>query len=256
MKLVFEDDFDEPALDLGVWLPHYLPAWGSRAATAATHEISDSWLRLYIPPEQGLWYPDDHSPPMRVSGIQSGNFSGPVGSTIGQQPWREGLVVREEQPSFRGFTPQYGYLEMQARCVVTRRSMVAWWMSGLDDAPDHCGELCVTEMFGDAVVPGESAAVGVGIKAFRDPALTEDFAAVRLPIDIGGFHTYAVDWTPSKADFFVDGELVRSCVRPPQYPLQMMIAVFDFPEQSTGDDADAVPEFVVDSLRCYEHQDL
>lgn len=44
--------------------------------------------------------------------------------------------------------------------------------------------------------------------------------------------------------------------RPPRYPLQMMIAVFDFPEQSTGDDADAVPEFVVDYLRGYEHQTL
>jgi hypothetical protein len=252
MKLLFADDFDEPALDLGVWLPHYLPAWGSRAATAATYEISDSCLRLFIPPEQGLWYPDDHTPPMRVSGIQSGNFSGPIGSTIGQQAWREGLVVKEEQPTFWGYTPLYGYLEMRARGTVSKRSMVAWWMSGLDDAPEHCGELCVTEMFGDAVVPGESAAVGVGVKAFRDPALTQDFAAVPLPIDITGFHTYAVDWTPSKADFFVDGELVRSCARPPQYPLQMMIAVFDFPEQSTGDDADAVPDLVVDYVRGYE----
>jgi hypothetical protein len=252
MKLLFADDFDEPDLDLGVWLPHYLPAWGSRAATAATYEIKDSCLRLFIPPEHGLWYPEEHSPPMRVSGVQSGNFSGPVGSTVGQQAWREGLTVKEEQPSFWGYTPQYGYLEMRARGVVTERSMVAWWMSGLDDTPEHCGELCVAEMFGDAVVPGESTAVGVGIKAFRDPALTQDFAAVALPIDITEFHTYAVDWTPEKADFMVDGQLVRSCPRPPQYPLQMMIAVFDFPEQSTGDDADAVAEFVVDYLRGYE----
>jgi beta-glucanase (GH16 family) len=102
-------------------------------------------------------------------------------------------------------------------------------------------------------VPGRSAAVGVGIKAFRDPALTQDFAPVPVPIDITGFHTYAVDWTPQKADFFVDGALVRSCPRPPRYPLQMMIAVFDFPGQSTGDGADAVPELVVDYLRGYEH---
>ena len=31
--------------------------------------------------------------------------------------------------------------------------------------------------------------------------------------------------------------------------MQMMIAVFDFPEKSTGDDDDAVPELVVDYLR-------
>ena len=32
-SLVFEDDFDKPQLDLDVWLPHYLPAWSSLAAT-------------------------------------------------------------------------------------------------------------------------------------------------------------------------------------------------------------------------------
>ncbi len=29
------DDFDSPDLDTGVWLPHYLPAWSSREASAA-----------------------------------------------------------------------------------------------------------------------------------------------------------------------------------------------------------------------------
>jgi hypothetical protein len=70
MKLQFEEHFDEPALDLGVWLPHYLPAWSSRAATAANYEIRDSCLRLFIPPEQDGWLSGDH-PPLRVSGIQS-----------------------------------------------------------------------------------------------------------------------------------------------------------------------------------------
>ena len=82
-----------------MWLAHYLPAWSSRAATAATYDIRDSCLHLSIPPDQGPWCADDHTPPLRVSGIQSGSFSGPVGSTIGQQPYREGLLVREEQES-------------------------------------------------------------------------------------------------------------------------------------------------------------
>jgi hypothetical protein len=253
LRLVFEDHFDGPGLDPAVWLPHYLPAWSSRAATAATYDIRDSCLHLTIPPEQGLWLAGEHSP-LRVSGVQSGNFSGPVGSTVGQQTWREGATVREEQPEFWGWTPQHGYLEMRARGVVTPRSMVAWWMVGLEDAPERCAEICVTEMFGDAVVPGRSAAVGMGLHAFRDPAVSEDFAAPRLPLDIAEFHTYAVDWTAERVDFLVDDELVRSCARPPSYPMQMMIAVFDFPERSTGDDSAAVPELVVDYLRGYERQ--
>jgi hypothetical protein len=253
LRLVFEDHFDTSVLDPTVWFPHYLPAWSSRSATAANYEVRDSCLRLTIPPEQSVWLPDEHTPPLRVSGIQSGNFSGPLGSTIGQQPWREGAVVREEQETFWGWTPQLGYLEMRAKGVVTPRSMVAWWMAGLEDVPDRCAEICVAEMFGDAVEPGVSTAVGMGLRSFRDPAVVGDFAAVPLPIDIAEFHTYAVDWGADRVDFLVDGDLVRSCPRPPTYPMQMMIAVFDFPDRSVGDDADAVPELIVDYLRGYEH---
>jgi hypothetical protein len=34
--------------------------------------------------------------------------------------------------------------------------------------------------------------------------------------------------------------------------MQMMIAVFDFPDRSDGDDADAVPVFEVDWIRGWE----
>ena len=66
-------------------------------------------------------------------------------------------------------------------------------------------------MFGDGVVAGKSTAVGLGLHAFRDPSVTEDFEAVRLPIDVADFHTYAVDWTADKVDFLIDDVLVRTC---------------------------------------------
>jgi hypothetical protein len=251
-RLVFEDDFDGAELNSAVWLPHYLPAWSSRAETAATYEIRDSCLHLTIPPDQGLWCAEDHTPPLRVSGIQSGNHSGPVGSTVGQQPYRAGLTVREEQQTFWGWTPDRGYIELRARAVVTPRSMVAFWMVGLEDRPERSAEICVAEIFGNAVTAGPSAAVGMGIHPFRDPAVTDDFQAVRLPIDVAEFHTYAVDWAADWAVFLVDGEEVRRCPRPPSYPMQMMLAVFDFPAESTGDDADVVAALVVDRLRGYQ----
>ena len=170
---------------------------------------------------------------MRVSGIQSGNFSGPVGSTVGQQPYRDGLTCPRGAGDVLGLDARRWYIELRARAVVTPRSMVAFWMVGLEDRPERCAEICVTEMFGDAVVPG-SAAVGMGLHPFRDPAVAEDFEAVRLPIDVAELHTYAVDWTAEQADFLVDGELVRSCPRPPTYPMQLMLAVFDFPEQAAS----------------------
>jgi len=241
------EEFEGPGLDTGVWLPHYLPAWSSRAATRATYEVSGSCLRLTVPPEQGLWCEGEHTPAMRVSGVQSGNFSGPVGSTVGQQPYRAGLRVQEAQPLFRGWLWSAGRLEMRARMVLGPTSMAAWWMVGFEDVPTQCAEICVAEVFGKAVVPGESAEVGMGLHAFRDPDVPEDFAAPRLPIDVTQFHTYAVERTASRVAFFVDGEFVRECAGPPQYPLQHMIAVFDFPDGSGA--PTPTPELVVDYLR-------
>jgi hypothetical protein len=133
--------------------------------------------------------------------------------------------------------------------TISPRSMGALWLAGFEDDPEQlrCGELCVVEIFGRSVRDG-SAEVGVGIKAFRDPALTQDFDSPRLPIDPADFHTYAVDWDGSEAVFSVDGEDVRRCPRPPTYPLQLMVAVYDFPQWSVGGDDHLVPELVVDHV--------
>ena len=247
----FEDDFDDPALDRTRWLPHYLPAWSSRAATAAAYTVQNSWLRLGIPAGQGLWCAGDHDPPLRVSGIQSGSWSGPLGSTLGQQRFREGQVVREGQPRFEGWLPSSGRVEVRCAMTLSPRSMAALWLAGFEDDPaqERCGEICVVEVFGRDVDPGRSAAVGVGIKAFRDPALRQDFDAPRLPIDVAEPHTYAVDWDAEVAVFTVDGEEVRRCARPPTYPMQVMVAVFDFPAWSTGRDDHLEPSLAVDLVR-------
>jgi glycosyl hydrolase family 16 len=245
----FLDHFDGSGLDTGVWVPHYLPQWSSRAQSAATHAVTDSELRLTIPPEQGPWCPEDHDPPLRVSGIQSGVFSGEIGSTIGQQPFREGLVVREHQPTQWGWTPQYGVLEVRARMDLSPRSMASVWMVGLEDHPERCGEICVVEVFGDALGAG-SAAVGMGVHPFRDPSLTDEFSAPRMAIDVAEHHVYAADWRPGRVDFLVNGEHVRTVHQALAYPMQMMVAVFDFPDRDArSEHADHVPQLAVDYVR-------
>ena len=248
-RVGFREDFDADALDADVWLPHYLPQWSSRAQSAATYELSGSELQLTIPPAQGIWCAGTHEPPLRVSGIQSGVHSGPEGSTTGQQPFREGLRVREAQGTHWGWTPHHGTLSVRARMDLSPRSMASVWMVGREDEPDRCGEICVFEVFGDAVEPGASAAVGMGVHPFRDPALTDDFAAPRLDLDVDRHHTYAAVWEPGRVDFLVDGEHVRSVTQAPAYPLQMMVAVFDFPAHERAQDhAGHVPLLAVDLI--------
>jgi Glycosyl hydrolases family 16 len=249
--MAFRDDFDAPDLDSSVWLPHYLPAWSSREKTRASYRLEESCLVLDVPVDHPPW--PLHEPSLRVSAVQSGNWSGPVGSTRGQQRFREGLRVREEQPRFEGWLPSSGHVEIRCRMTLSPRSMGAMWLAGFEDDAEQlrCGELCVVEIFGRSVrhsADGGSCEVGAGIKAFRDPGLTQDFDAPRLSIDATGFHTYAVDWDADMAVFSVDGREVRRCARPPTYPLQVMVAVYDFPEWSTGTDDDLVPELWVDHI--------
>ncbi|WP_134767443.1 glycoside hydrolase family 16 protein [Nocardioides sp. 1609] len=242
--------FPGPELDTSVWLPHYLPAWSSRAATRASYRFEDGDLLLEVPVAHPVWCPGDHEPPLRVSGLQSGSWSGPVGSTRGQQRFREGQLVREEQPRFEGWLPAGGRVAIRASMDLSPRSMAALWLAGLEDDDEQlrCGELCVVEVFGKDVVPGRSAEVGVGVKAFRDPALRQDFAAPRVAIDVSEPHEYAVDWDAGAAVLTIDGVVVRRCPRPPTYPMQLMLAVFDFPAWSVGDDDHLVPSLRVSRI--------
>ena len=127
--------------------------------------------------------------------------------------------------------------------------MFAFWMAGIEDTPERSGEICVAEVFGNAVSE-EAAAIGVGVRRFRDPGLTGEFSADSIGIDVSRFHTYGVDWSPGSLAFMVDGEVVRRLNQAPDYPMQLMIGVFDFPNKSSGDHVEVpVPELVVSHVR-------
>ena len=253
----FDERFAGTDLDPAVWTASYLPAWSSRAASAATYTVAAGSLRLSIPPEQGLWCPDLHESPLRVSAVQSANRSGPVGSTDGQQPFRDGLRVREEQPTVLGFTPFRGRVAVTCRAVLSPRSMFSAWMVGLEDRPERCGEICIVEVFGDALSSDAdgrpTARYGCGVHAFRDPTLVEDFAAPTVQIDVARTHTYAVSWTADGVDFLLDGDVVRTTAQSPAYPMQLILGVFDFPDRATpaqrdGREPPPTPALVVERV--------
>lgn len=79
--LEFEDTFDGDGLDERRWIPRYLPQWTTRAASAARYRVGDGRLRLLIEEDQPAWSPEMEGR-MRVSSLQTGVFSGPVGSAV------------------------------------------------------------------------------------------------------------------------------------------------------------------------------
>jgi len=128
-----------------------------------------------------------------------------------------------------------------ARMEISPRSMAAVWMVGLEDEPARRAEICIFEVFGDALeTDGDrpTAAVGMGVHPFRDPAIIDEFAAERVAIDVSEFHVYAADWRPGRVDFLIDGEHAKTVHQAPDYPMQAMVAVFDFPDKAASAPAD------------------
>ncbi len=145
-----------------------------------------------------------------------------------------------------GFTPTYGRVEVTMRGNLTERSMFAFWMSGIEDQPERSGEICVAEIFGSDITE-EGAMIGIGVHAFRDPRLEEEFSKTLVAIDVTRDHTYGVEWSRDGIRFSIDSTEVGSSEQSPDYPMQLMIGVFDFPDRPGPEDH--TPEAVVSGVR-------
>lgn len=51
------------------------------------------------------------------------------------------------------------------------------------------------------------------------------------------WHSYAAEWTTERIRFFVDDRLVRPVHQRIDYPLQVMVDLFEFPEGTVRDPA-------------------
>jgi Glycosyl hydrolases family 16 len=224
-ELVFAEDFTSGALDERRWVAHYLPHWTTPDRSAARFDLQPGWLRLRIDADQPAWRPEDGQ--LRVSNLQTGSFSGPLGSPRGQHRHRPDLTVVSPQPTRRLFTPSDGLVEASLRASADPTCMLAVWLVGFEeDDPDQSGEICIAELYGDRIGPTGSA-VRLGIKAHHDPRLRQDMTDVHLDLDATGWHTYAAAWDTRQTRFYVDGQLVRAVPQGFDYPLQLMIDLFE-----------------------------
>jgi RimJ/RimL family protein N-acetyltransferase len=249
-----EPDVDERFAGSGLeprrWWPYYTPHWSSRERTAAHSELGPDGLTLRIDADTVPWAPDLDGD-IRVSHLQTGQFSGAVGSKVGQHRFRPGLVVREQQPEHRGWLVQGGVIEARMAAVRHPSVMVALWPIGFEERPDDCGEICIAEIFG-AELDDAGGWVGVGVKPQNDPRLREDFEKVRVKGDLTLLHDYAVEWSRDRLSFFIDGQWVKTVAQTIDYPVQLMLDVYEFPPEDGDRDAAALPHrFPVAWVRSY-----
>ena len=231
--LVFAEDFTGGVLDDRKWVAHYLPHWTTPNRSAARYDLQPGWLRLRIDADQPAWLPDGEQ--LRVSNLQTGSFSGPVGSPRGQHRHRLDLTVVSAQPTRRLYTPTDGLVQARLRASADPTCMLAVWLVGFEeDAPDQCGEICIAELYGQRIGPTGSA-VRLGIKAHHDPRLRDDMTDVQLGLDATDWHSYAAAWDAHQTRLYVDNQLVRTVPQGLDYPLQLMIDLFEFPPDEARD---------------------
>jgi Glycosyl hydrolases family 16 len=208
-----------------------LPHWSELETSAARYTIGDGSLKLLIERDQGPWLPGRDAN-NRASNLQTGHFSGPRGSRVGQFRFDPEFVVSEDLPPFRSYVPQYGFFEIRLRAVPVVGYHVALWMIGFDEP--HAAEIRVFEIHG-AHVGSASSRIDYGVLAWDDPSMTDETFEEFLPIDAAEFHVYAIEWTPTHIDFFVDGVCVRRVAQSPRYPMQFMLGLYERPDERRDD---------------------
>lgn len=253
--LEFNDEFDGAIIDSNKWVPYYLPHWSSRSLSAPRYFFDESNLVLQITRDQPPWCPEFDGE-IRCSSIQTGAFSGPVGSEVGQHKFNKRCIVREAQPNIQKYTPQYGYFEFRARGVNSKTNHVALWMIGYEDAPERSGEIAICEIMG-AHVSKTKSRVGYGVHPWGDPNLNDEFYEEFLPIDATHYHLYGLEWTPTQIDFYLDNVKIRTIHQSPNYSMQFMLSIYERPFKDEGvginDSSPPYPKrFIIDYFRAYQ----
>jgi beta-glucanase (GH16 family) len=101
---------------------------------------------------------------------------------------------------------QYGRIEIKAKLPVGQGIWPAFWMLGADISKVNwpkCGEIDILEYVGK-----NPEQVYTSLHTPDSHGETINTAKTKIPNIEKGFHTYAIDWTKDKIEFFVDNKSV------------------------------------------------
>ena len=234
-----DDDFSGPALREDIWIDHYLPHWSTPDRSRARYDVDGGGLRLQIHADQLDWRPEDS--PLRVSNVQTGNYSGAAGEARGTHRHRsDGLVVRTPSPTRLLWAPRAGRVDVTVSASLDEGCMLAAWLVGTEhlDARDS-GEICLFEIDAAALGAGEVTA-RLGIKAHHDDRLRTEMLEMTVPVAASRPHTWTAVWGQGRTLIGCEGVVVAEFAQAPAYPLVLMLDLFELDGQSS--DASAYPK--------------
>lgn len=218
-----EDFSDGPSTQY--WVPHYLPLWTTPERSEARYRVRRDGIELRIEADQLDWRDEDA--PLRVSNLQTGTFSGPLGSSIGTHRHRDDeLTVRTETPQRLLFAPSSGRVDVTVTASQDEACMLAAWLVGTEHlSAEDSGEICIFEIDADAI--GTTTVARSGVKAHHDPRMVGDMTDITIPLNAARPHTWTVIWSKGETIIGCEGVVVRRIPQAPTYPLFLMIDLFE-----------------------------
>lgn len=219
------EDFSK-GVDSAKWIAAYLPHWTTPERAEARFATSDHGLELRIDADQPVWRPEDA--PMRVSSLQTGNQSGPVGSTRGTHPHESGMSVRTHWPRTELWLPTAGRIDITVSASASAGCMLAAWFIGIGEPAEDAGEICLFEI--DAPKSNGVWTARCGIKAHTDQRLHDEKVEVPLWFDAAKPHTWTLLWGDGATAIGCEGQVVAQFNQAPGYPLLLLVDLFELTE--------------------------
>jgi beta-glucanase (GH16 family) len=155
---------------------------------------------------------------------------------------------------------KYGYIETRAKIPVGHGIWPAFWMLGSNIKTvgwPLCGEIDILEYVGK-----EPQMIFTSLHTQASHGNTINTKKTKIESIEEGFHTYGVDWTSEKMDFYVDGKVVYTfhpkdkseAVWPFNQPFYFILNVaiggnFGGPKV---DDSLFPQEFIIDYIKVYQ----
>ncbi len=207
-NLIFRDEFDRATLDQNKWVNCYL--WD----TLGCYKTNGKELEWYMPENVVLG-----NGTLQLQG-QRQNVMGGDGNSYN---YTSGIISSGKQTYDPAEAPrfvfQYGYVEMRAQVPAGNGFWAAFWLLRADRVLPW--EIDIFEVLGDQPntahltvhYPQPDGSTGQNGDAYIGPNLAS------------GYHTYAIEWTPERIIWFIDGVERKRETNPAHIPHDPMYLI-------------------------------
>ncbi len=248
--LEFGDEFNGDALNTSIWNPEYLAfATTEDERCAATYRFEDGKLVMYLTEETPEFR---EGQPAVASSIQ----------TWDKTYLHPGATYKRDIDPFEGYASLYGYYEVRMKLPnCGGGGHVAWWMIGIQNDTEEFNPV-TNKTLSKEVAEWDIVETLHSTPNLYQPKLhswtagSETFS-ITLP---GGpsayteqYHVFAMNWTPERADFYVDGNYMCSTTSV-DYPMATLLSIYTARGANwSGTDNGVYPkEWFIDYFRVYK----